>query len=740
MRLLRIVKSSTLRFPTRSVEKGIMRSASPFSPLFPSLLSPLFFLLLPAAACADDAPLQKVEITAASGVQQRRDDTAAKIIVSRDDLAQYGDSSLAATLKRQPGVSIVGGEVRMRGLGAGYTQMLINGDPAPPGFSIESIAPEMIERIEILRSATAEYSMQAVAGSINVVLRKGASGAEREWKLGAGRQDGRWQPAASLRVADKLPGFAYALTGALERTADDVAGWTTETMTDPTGTLLALRATRTRNASSVNKASLTPRLHWTLDNGDTITWQSLLDWYRTGFDGVASETVLTGAASSYPLNGATSQASVLSARSDVSWAHALGAAGKLTGKLGVNHNRRDTDYTFHGEAADGTPLLLRGVVSDAIDDSLNSSGKYLGRLGAGHALSLGWDGSLIRRSESRRQRDTYLAGGAPYALDEDYTADVRRLALYAQDEWDVTPRLQMYAGVRWEGLQTATEGRTLSEVRTRASVWSPVAQLLWKPPQQERDQLRLALARTYKAPTTRNLVPRRYTVNNGNSANNPDFQGNPDLRPELAWGLDAAYESYFGKSGVASLSAFARRISDVTVQRLFLHDGVWTASPFNNGAATVRGIELDVKFPVRTWWVQAPDVDVRANAGRNWSRVAAVPGPGNRLASQVPATLNLGLDYRRSPGMSMGGNLNVQTGGLARLDAHAGSHAGVRRTLDAYALWQPDAKTRVRLSASNLLHQQQVQGQSWVDGEGRSDSVTTLDGSVALRLMLERSL
>lgn len=466
----------------------------------------------------------------------------------------------------------------------------------------------------------------------------------------------------------------------------------------------------------------------------------MLDWYRTGFDGVASETASLGMPTAYPRNGATSQASVFSARNDMNWTHALGAAGKLTARLGVNHNRRDTDYVFLGAAAGGAPLLLRGVVSDAIDDSVNSSGKYLGRLGGGHALSAGWDGSLIRRSESRRQRDTYFAGGAPYALDEDYTADVRRLALYAQDEWDVTPRLQMYAGVRWEGLQTATEGRTLSEVRTRASVWSPVAQLLWKPPQQERDQLRLALARTYKAPTTRNLVPRRYTINNGNSANNPDFQGNPGLLPELAWGLDAAWESYFGRSGMASVSAYTRRISDVTVQRLFQRDGIWTASPFNHGAATLRGVELDVKLPVQTWWVQAPDIDVRANAGRNWSGVAAVPGPGNRLASQVPATLNLGLDYRLSPRMSMGGNLHVQTGGLARQDAHASSQAGVRRTLDAYALWQPDVKTRVRLSAANLLRQRQLQGQSYVDDAGRSDSVTRLDGSAALRLLFERSL
>ena len=455
----------------------------------------------------------------------------------------------------------------MRGLGAGYTQILINGDPAPPGFSIESMAPEMIERIEIMRSATAEYSMQAVAGSINLVLRKGASRAEREWKLGSGRVDERWNPSASLRIADKSPGFAYAVTGALDRTADDTSPLTTERAFGRQGQVLALRRMQSRNASSVNKASLSPRLNWTLDNGDSVTWLTLLDWYRTGFDGASQETLVLGAASDYPRNRITSQARIVSARSDVSWAHSFGQAGKLTTRLGLNHSRRDTDYAFQGSGSDEVPLLLRAVISNAIDDSVTSSGKYLARLAAGHALSVGWDGSAIRRSEARRQRDTFFAGGQPYALDEDYTADVGRLAVFAQDEWDMTQQLQMYAGVRWEGLRTATEGRTLPQVQTRSSVWSPVAQLLWKLPGTARDQLRLALARTYKAPTTRNLVPRRYTVNNANSATNPDFQGNPALRPELAWGLDAAYEHYFGKSGVASMSAFARRISDVTVQQ-----------------------------------------------------------------------------------------------------------------------------------------------------------------------------
>ena len=70
----------------------------------------------------------------------------------------------------------------MRGLGAGYTQILLNGDPVAPGFSIDSIDPALIERVEILRNTTAEFSAQAVAGSINIILKKTAGSAKKEFK------------------------------------------------------------------------------------------------------------------------------------------------------------------------------------------------------------------------------------------------------------------------------------------------------------------------------------------------------------------------------------------------------------------------------------------------------------------------------------------------------------------------------------------------------------------------------
>ncbi|MET0982597.1 MAG: TonB-dependent receptor plug domain-containing protein, partial [Telluria sp.] len=125
-----------------------------------------------------EQPMQKVEVRGtAEGYDPRRDDTATRIVVGQEEIAKYGDTSVADVLKRVPGITVSspngrGGEIRMRGLGAGYTQILVNGERAPAGFSIDSLSPDVIERIEVLRAASAEFSTQSVAGTINIVLKK----------------------------------------------------------------------------------------------------------------------------------------------------------------------------------------------------------------------------------------------------------------------------------------------------------------------------------------------------------------------------------------------------------------------------------------------------------------------------------------------------------------------------------------------------------------------------------------
>ena len=66
---------------------------------------------------------------------------------------------------------------------------------------------------------------------------------------------------------------------------------------------------------------------------------------------------------------------------------------------------------------------------------------------------------------------------------------------------------------------------------------------LYKIPGSKNDQIRGGITRTYKAPNVAQLVPRRGIASN-NSPTTPDTMGNPQLKPELAWGLDLAYEHY----------------------------------------------------------------------------------------------------------------------------------------------------------------------------------------------------
>jgi outer membrane receptor for ferrienterochelin and colicins len=689
---------------------------------------PLLALLSPPLS-AQTAPMQRVEVTANAALEARRNDTAGRLTVGRDELARYGDSNVSAVLRRQPGIAVVNGEIRMRGLGAGYTQILVNGEPVAQGFSIDSIAPALIDKIEIMRSGSAEFGTQAIAGTINVILKKAGGSARRDLTLGGGAVPGRFDPQASLRVSDKRGRLAWSLGAEMSRTGSDYRARVRETSTDDGG---SERLIEERNFGSTTRFALAPRLAWTLDGGDSLQWQATLDRTRPSGHGSMSETVITGAPTEYPDNGFGIHSTAHSERSELTWTGKVGGAGKLLVKAGINRNARDNDYLFRGASAEAS--LARSVVSFVVDNTASLSGKYTAPLGQAHSLVLGWDAGRTTRAEARLQRDASFDGAPLGILDEDYQALITRTAVFAQDEWAVTPRLQACLGMRWEGLHTATEGRTLEQVRSQSGVLSPLASLLWKVPGSDKDQLRMALSRSYKAPTSRMLVPRRYTTNNDNSEVNPDVRGNPALRPELAWGLDAGYERYIGKDGVVGVSGYARKVDQVTVQTLYKENGAWISTPFNNGKASVWGIEFDTKTAL------GERVDLHANAARNWSRLDAVPGPYNRLADQVAATANLGLDYRHSPRHTVGMNLNLQFGGQQRQSAALSTYTGPARALDVYALWKVDAATQLRLSASDLLASSQFSSRAYRDANGATERATTERGRTLVRLVLEKKL
>jgi outer membrane receptor protein involved in Fe transport len=694
-----------------------------------------FTLLLVSAGAA----AQTVEITATRD-RARQLDTAAATVVGRDELLRYGDQSVAEALKRLPGITVSGvpgrgGDIRMRGLGNGYTQVLLNGQPVPSGFSIDSVAPELIERVEIMRVASAELGTQAIAGTINIVLRKSAPTAQREVKLALAASNGEYTPDITAQISAKGAGWTYTVpvvaAGARMRTATtgDESG------VDSSGAPTLLRRTDVGQMDIRPSINLTPRISWTLPNGSSLSSQNFIRLMTLDLRTVSNDRTTLGAPTRFPDNDTVFRAHAETVRSDLQWLHQSETGARWDVKLGRNHFQREADNTFTGVRADGGGTLMRVVDSSAREDSSTFGGKVTRALDGGHTLVAGWDAARGRRTETRREHlqpgDTVASLG-----NEVYSARLDRMALFAQDDWSISAAFSLSAGLRWEALRTRTEGNVLDQVDRRSQVASPLVQALYK--LSDKGQLRAGVTRTFKMPTLINLALRRYTIDNNNSPLSADMQGNPYLLPERAWGLDLAYERYFGKNAMASASGYARRIDDVTIDQVAQVGSTWISTPVNAGRAHTWGIELEAKFPLQSIVPAAPALDLRANVARNWSRVDGVPRPHNRLASQVPLSAGVGIDLRMAAApVTVGASFNFQGGGPARLSQRRSSWNGVQRELGMYALWRVDARSQWRMSAANMLGQDNRSQEEFVDLSGTLRTATTAPSAASVRLAFE---
>jgi hypothetical protein len=574
---------------------------------------------------------------------------------------------------------------------------------------------------------------------VSRLIRKASGAPQRKLKLTAGHAQGRNNPSGTLQWSGRDGATAYGLAATLSQVRRLDEPLIEERSSD--GATDARRRIDERDDSRLTKLSLAPRMDVKLPGADSFGLTGLFDLSRNSFTGRQLETTLQGASTASPDARWRGVYDTWLMKSDLNWSHRFGTenAARLVLKAGIEANRRPGDYLFRGIDAAGQPWFERAVTSSATEKRATSTGKIttpLALLGEGHEAAIGWDLAATRRSETRLQRDSAPQQAPYYVLDQDYAATVGRLALYAQDEWTPRPGLQAYLGLRWEGLDTRTRGRDYAGASTRSSVFSPVAQLVWNLPGRPRDQLRLALARTYKAPQPRDLVPRRYTVNNDNGPANPDFEGNPNLRPELAWGLDAALESYFARDGMASVSLYARRIRDVVLQRLWQDGATWVTSPANAGGASVRGVEFDARLPLPSPGAGWPQLDLRTNLGRNWSHVDSVAGPDNRLAAQAPFTMNLGADARLAHGATAGINLHVVGANTARVTPTLTTFSGAARELEAYAAWSA-AGAQWRLTLPDLLHRTTRNGQLVRDGAVLEERIVSTPRRAAVRLQAE---
>jgi len=219
--------------------------------------------------------LEKIEVQGDANAE-RRSSTASKIIVNSEEINKYGDSNVMDVLKRLPGITVDsgpggrGGAIRMRGLGAGYTQILVNGERMPPGFTLDNIAPDMIERIEIIRGATAEFSTQAIAGTINVVLKRALSQKKEEFRASVSVQNDEPTVFASGQVSDKTGALSWTLPFNFVRFSFRNEGQSEQRLFGPDNELLQQFGSHRGNEGWGGNVNLAPRLSWELGKNNTL--------------------------------------------------------------------------------------------------------------------------------------------------------------------------------------------------------------------------------------------------------------------------------------------------------------------------------------------------------------------------------------------------------------------------------------------------------------------------------------
>lgn len=153
-----------------------------------------------AAAQEEPKTLDRIEVTG-SNIPRTDTETASPVqVITREEIDRTGKTTVAEYLQTLTsdgqgsipksfgnGFSAGGSGVSLRGLGAGSTLVLLNGRRmAPFGLAddgqkvytdLSTIPLEAVERIDVLKDgASAVYGSDAIAGVVNIVLRKDFTG------------------------------------------------------------------------------------------------------------------------------------------------------------------------------------------------------------------------------------------------------------------------------------------------------------------------------------------------------------------------------------------------------------------------------------------------------------------------------------------------------------------------------------------------------------------------------------
>lgn len=566
-------------------------------------------LLLAAPAHAEDAPtpVSELIVTGEIAFRDRTSDVNPTLSYDLDFFQRFEPVSVGEMLKRVPGVTFTSDVlefdgVSMRGLPPGYTQVLINGRRAPGGegdrsFFVDRIPAELVERIEIIRSPRADQPSDGMAGSLNVVLKEGATLTGGFVKAGALiNEDGKVRPSAAI---------AYAGASA----SGDTTYWA------------GLNYQGRRNP----KKKVSYRYEGDFGDFDNIEYQSdtrdgvdisangeVAHQFATGklrLSGLIVDTDRDEDETSLTYNELPRgdfdefeiQAERIKQRT-----YALDLDGEFEagpGKLGFDlgwskYDEKTRTEVDVGEEEDLSDRELDEYVELDIDDQEWGAGAYYKWKSDVLELKAGLDWLKKTRdgSEVEFDIDDGVVGDPDPAPGAVYKIKERRIDPYVRLTFEPTPQWTFDAGLRYETTKRDVES-DLGEVSKDGEQFNPSFHATFRPT--DVDQFRASIARTVRRPDYALLAP---YVAEEEPAEEDDLRGNPNLDDETAWGLDVGYERRLGARGVIGINFFYRDIEDlielVATSEVSSSGDGRVYEPRNIGSGKTYGIEVDFSSPL----------------------------------------------------------------------------------------------------------------------------------------------
>nr|WP_298124655.1 TonB-dependent receptor [uncultured Pseudoxanthomonas sp.] len=713
-----------------------------------------------AGAAGDPKQLDTVVVQGEIAYRDRTDDIAPTLVYDLEYFQRFEPNTVGDMLKRVPGVGFVGSDimeydsVQLRGLGGGYTQVLINGKKVPGAgddrsFYVDRIPAEMVDHIEIKRSASANRSGDAMAGAINIVLRDAYEFTGSYIRVGVNRwDDGEINPTfgavtsfealggrllAGINVQDRYRAKTKRSDRFTDNTQEEKVSWEDQTEVKD-GRDYSANLSYTADVGDTGRFSIDAFYVKTDRDVTEVSFEEELDDDETinlrvpGRDPYDQKNYGIGAEYRFDMSGGTTAVSVDYARFENSQATTEGEHVYVSGaenwddtwSIPADAEWDETVYEAESVTAKDAETGFRLTHARPLGSAeLEFGVDYRTKKREGLLVSYEWEAE--EESETPASLADYELDGSVASVIEEKRLDPY-IMLSGKGEafsWE--------AGLRYETTKSEVEYLEDEESEGRVSKdyneLLPSVNLRWN--LGDADRVSLSLARTIKRPNFNELLP---ALLDGEFGDN-DYIGNPELDPETANGLDLGFEHRLGRKGVVGLNFFYRDVKDLIeivntgepseemqdTWEEMIEDGdavdladamaqepasSWLYTSSNVGDGKVYGFEFDVSTPLSA--IGLENTGVFANYSWVKSKVDDFLGE-RRFNDQAKSVYNIGFIHDIPTwGASFGATYRKQGDAYARV---LGEEAIIRYggELDVFVEKRFGTNVSMRLSANNLL-------------------------------------